>query len=608
MVAHADRSEIEQFNYLLRLHIIDSNPEQEYDDLTHLAATVCGTPVAVVSIIDNDRMWFKSCYGLNIKETPTDISFCKYAIYQDDIFEVPNALEDSRFANNPFVTGEPHVRFYAGMPLISPEGQTLGTLCVVDQVPKKLTNEQKNSLRVLAKRIIAQIMLRLKSENLDEKLKQQETIHHVMDNLVDGLILLEPDSKTVIDANIVACEMFGYSVSEFVGLTIYDLASHDRASVDANGERITQSNRVQLGRRKYRRKDGGLFDVDVGVSQIEHNGKRVNSLIIRDVSEQVRSEAALKASEAKFRNTVDKLSEGLYIVDLATDRFLDVNSSMLDMLGYSSDEFFAKTPFEIIAGETQIEIARNTSVMQSALVRDGRYDLGRKFLAHKNGSKIPVSLRVSLIPNDGAGLHAVVVQNLTEQIAYEERLFNYQIELERANERLKALAVTDGLTQVFNRAAFNEKLTDAYERAVKRSLPLSVILLDVDHFKLFNDTFGHPAGDDVLKTVAKTLMDTVRSSDMVARYGGEEFAIILPDTDHSGAMVLAERCRRAVAAVHWDKRAITLSIGVSAITESTMNQFVLVEQADEALYCSKQTGRNRVSCSSKPSPKMAMAQ
>ena len=167
-------------------------------------------------------------------------------------------------------------------------------------------------------------------------------------------------------------------------------------------------------------------------------------------------------------------------------------------------------------------------------------------------------------------------------------------DLAEANARLKVLATTDGLTGVENRAAFDERLAEEYERAGPHGRPLSVVLLDVDHFKTFNDSFGHPAGDEVLKAVAATLARTVRGADTAARYGGEEFALVLPETDAAGAMALAERCRRAVAGHAWDRRAVTVSVGVAMLTPESADAAELVRTADGALYRWKQAGRNRV--------------
>ncbi len=167
--------------------------------------------------------------------------------------------------------------------------------------------------------------------------------------------------------------------------------------------------------------------------------------------------------------------------------------------------------------------------------------------------------------------------------------------LVEANERLEALATTDGLTGAKNHRAFQERLSEEYSRASRSGAPLSVILLDVDNFKLYNDEFGHPAGDRVLKSVAQLLQANVREVDYVARYGGEEFAIVLPGADDFVARSVAERCREAIAAGPWPDRQVTASLGVASANASTPSRGALIEQADTALYRSKAAGRNRVS-------------
>lgn len=176
-----------------------------------------------------------------------------------------------------------------------------------------------------------------------------------------------------------------------------------------------------------------------------------------------------------------------------------------------------------------------------------------------------------------------------------DQLREQQEKLREANELLQALATTDGLTGLKNYRTFKERLIEEFERAKRYHLPLSLMLLDVDHFKAFNDTQGHPAGDEVLKRVAKLLTESTRSTDFVARYGGEEFAVLLPFTHQSAALALAERTRAAIAQAKWDLRAVTASIGVATINDTTHTWDILVKQADTALYHSKQTGRNRVS-------------
>ncbi len=166
--------------------------------------------------------------------------------------------------------------------------------------------------------------------------------------------------------------------------------------------------------------------------------------------------------------------------------------------------------------------------------------------------------------------------------------------LEIANIGLEELASTDGLTGLKNHRVFKELLAREFGRALRYDKPLSLILLDVDHFKTFNDTFGHPEGDAVLKRVAAILRETGRMTDFTARYGGEEFAILLPETAAEGADVIAERIRQAVERDLWEKRKITVSIGVSSFHDGVADGAALLDAADKALYISKKQGRNRV--------------
>lgn len=169
-----------------------------------------------------------------------------------------------------------------------------------------------------------------------------------------------------------------------------------------------------------------------------------------------------------------------------------------------------------------------------------------------------------------------------------------QAALEEANVRLDALATMDGLTGVKNRRAFGEKLTDEIARSVRYKTPLSLLLLDVDKFKQYNDTFGHQAGDGVLQAVARLLREQARTTDFVARYGGEEFTLILPNTDAEGALVMAERLRVAIESAPWQERAVTASFGAATISRETGTETALIGAADRALYNSKENGRNRV--------------
>ena len=186
---------------------------------------------------------------------------------------------------------------------------------------------------------------------------------------------------------------------------------------------------------------------------------------------------------------------------------------------------------------------------------------------------------------------------LQEQI---QRVQEYSVELDQqrvtlmqANIRLEALATTDGLTGLKNHRAFQEALVHELKQCSRLEATLSVILLDVDYFKRYNDTFGHPAGDCVLQKVAEILRKSVRGTDFTARYGGEEFAAILPGADEEGALRVAERIREGIESAEWRELSMTVSIGVTS-AEKIDTPAALIDRADRGLYRSKENGRNRV--------------
>ena len=189
------------------------------------------------------------------------------------------------------------------------------------------------------------------------------------------------------------------------------------------------------------------------------------------------------------------------------------------------------------------------------------------------------------------------LQSLNDQLRVQsQRIEEQQRHLQVANAQLHALATHDGLTGLKNHNSFKERLDEEVAATVRTIEPLSLLMLDVDFFKQFNDTYGHPAGDDVLRVVAEILRHECRVTDFVARYGGEEFAILLPNTPRELALQLAERLRCAIEVQHWSLRAITTSIGAATFrdTSSTPDTaFALLEAADQALYHSKRNGRNR---------------
>jgi GAF domain-containing protein len=187
--------ETQRLRVLWQYDVLDTVPEEVFDDLTELARSICEAPIAMITLVDENRQWFKSKVGVTMSETSRDISFCGHAIGQQDLFIVPDATKDERFAHNPLVTSEPKIRFYAGAPLITPDGHALGTLCVIDKVPRELRPDQKTALRVLARHVMTQLELRRRSHELARAHEERDQVQAELEKARAELAKLRRNSS-----------------------------------------------------------------------------------------------------------------------------------------------------------------------------------------------------------------------------------------------------------------------------------------------------------------------------------------------------------------------------------------------------------------------------
>ncbi len=315
-------------------------------------------------------------------------------------------------------------------------------------------------------------------------------------------------------------------------------------------------------------------------------------------SERRVQSAALRESETRFRLIAENSSDMICLYD-RDGRITYASPSCERVLGHLPEEMPRMSPFATVYEPDIEKLQRHFN----QLLRGDPVPSIQVRMIHKTGRHLWVEmLWRSRFDDDGQVTQLQASsRDITESKQNERRLEEAQRKLKQeqgklqeANNRLAELASRDELTQLRNRRAFEERLDDEIRRSRRHGHPVSLILLDIDHFKSFNDTFGHPRGDEVLRAVGRCLRHSMRATDFPARYGGEEFAVILPNTDSAGAVQAAEHLRAAIVGTEWEDRPVTASFGVATLSTAVDTPQALIDQADRALYSSKQRGRNRV--------------
>jgi diguanylate cyclase (GGDEF)-like protein/PAS domain S-box-containing protein len=580
-------NEQERLDALRSYDILDTEPEAEFDAMVQLAASICETPIAAISLVDQNRQWFKAAKGLGAKETSRDLAFCAHTILQNDLLVVPDALEDERFFDNALVTAEPKIRFYAGAPLITTDGFPLGTICVIDRVPRELNDNQLLALKALSRHIITQLELRLSHRKINQYLRELNHTKMMLSTLINAspdFICFKDGDGRWLTANQSGLEMFRLDPKNYQYKTDFQLAVQTHPIYQesfrgclASDENAWQAHSLTRLEEIIPLPDGGEKFYDVyKIPLFNEDGSRHGLVVLgRDITERKQVEDKLRLASTIFESS----SEAMLITD-ADNNIINVNPAFTQITGYTVEEVVGQNPRILSSGRQDKMFYRE---MWHSLQKIG-YWQGEVWNRRKNGEIFAEWLTINRVYKADGTVSRYVgfFSDITDKKHAEELIWNH--------------ANFDHLTQLPNRRLFRDRLAQEIRNADRAGLSMALLFIDLDRFKEVNDTLGHDAGDGLLLTAASRIRECVRESDTVARYGGDEFTVILSRiTDIRHAERVARNINQKLAEpfdFYGEMINSSASIGISFYPSDGVEIEQLIKNADQAMYVAKGMGRN----------------
>ena len=442
-------------------HILDTPRERDFDDVAEAAAAICEAPIAVVNLISSDRQFFKAEVGLGVRETPLGSSFCAKAILEEDFLVVPDATRDPRFSCNPLVTGEPHLRFYAGALLKTADGLPIGTVCVLDYKPRELSPTQMKLLRVLARQIMNQLELRRLLLAQTKEFEHRESVHAVDDAryriLVEGITdyaiyLLDPSGQ-VSSWNAGAQRFKGYKASEIIGTNFSNFYTpEDRAAGLPQRALAEASEKGSFQGEGWRvRKDGSRFWASVVLDVIRDSNGEVTGFakITRDLTERRDSERMLRSSEEQFRLLVQGVSDyAIYMLD-ATGKIVSWNLGARRIKGYASEEIIGQHFSKFYTDEDR-QRGDPAAALETAL-RDGRFER-EATRVRKDGTTFTAHVIIDPVRDEQGTLigFAKITRDVTERKLAQDALDRAREALFQSQKMDAVGQLTGGIAHDFN--------------------------------------------------------------------------------------------------------------------------------------------------------------
>ncbi len=628
--------ETERLALLYALDLLDTPAEPTFDRITRLLAHALRVPIALVSLVDAQRQWFKSRVGLTATETAREFSFCAHAILQGNAMIVGDATKDARFADNPLVTGQPFIRFYAGIPIRTSDGTALGTLCAIDSRPRTLTQDELDTLSDLAALVSQEIgqretalLTRRQIERAKNAEESEARFRSSFERASVGIAMVAPNGG-LMNVNDAFCEIVGYSHEELARLTFQDITHPEDLDKDLNFLQQLVSGDVdhyELEKR-YLRKNGETVWISLCVAkQVESNGTwQYFVAIVQNIQARKKAEASLAALRRNLEERVDERTRELRaanemlsysmaqqvrfqqalvkreaelsaVIENANDAYVCIdeagvvsawNRQAQEIFGWSAAEAIGCLLDELIippamrkahrAGMKRYLNSGQTTVLNQRLELSAM---------RRDGTTLPVEVRIGALELDGQKIFSAFLHDISER--------------KRSELAMEREARHDSLTGLPNRRTLFEMLPQALARSDRNHTAVVLFFLDLDGFKAVNDAWGHEAGDGLLVEIARRLSDCVRKTDSVARLAGDEFTVLLEGLcleARDEAIGIAEKILASIKLpiqIGTESVQISASIGIAfRLPGTVMSPDQLVKVADTAMYEAKRAGKSTI--------------
>lgn len=559
---------MEEAQRLYKLHALaalDSDAEPLFDALTRAAAAVTGKPIALISLIDLDRQWFKSNIGLEgTSQTARSVAFCAHAIGQSELLEVPDARNDPRFVDNPLVTGNEHIRFYAGVPIVMDDGSCIGTVCVLDREPGALDDPQRATLKALADAAAEAFALRKFA--LDEHAALEREAENSRQHIQAGASLAERlrTSESFVERAGRLAGVGGWAlelVTEEItwsGQTcrIHEVPEDFKPTLEQAVNFYAPEARTQIRRAADKVvANGDAWDLElplttargrdiwvrsVGRAEYDEDGKPCRIVgAFQDVTLRRRVTLAVEASDRRFRKLF-QYSLGLICTHDHEGVLLSVNPAAAESIGYPIGELIGRPLTDFMRDQRHVAF----------------HEYPLRILTHDSDAGV-----MDLVAKDGS-LRIWQYHNVLDNESDEPYILGHaqDVTAQRQHERrLLEWSIRDPLTGCLNRRYLAELAPDIVAER------WGCVAIDLDHFKRVNDTHGHKRGDEVLVAMAVFLAQRVRPNDAVIRLGGDEFLVLLRNADDAATVGVVQRIEqdRTNAPIAFTLGAATLDRGVT---------------------------------------------